>query len=100
MAETLVNPVVAEDLYSAVNATAPDSTGSVSGSRSSTRQASLVGAGPERDYIKVGELSDPAYPPRPVPGSIVDLDMILDKCDFGSNKVSRRSRHVHRLRSS
>lgn len=92
MAETLVNPVVAEDLYSAVNATAPDSTGSASGSRSSTRQASFVGAGPERDYIKVGELSDPAYPPRPIPGSIVDLDMILDKCDFGSNKVSRRSR--------
>lgn len=100
MAETLVNPVVAEDLYSAINASAPDSTGTVTGSRGSARHASFIGEGPERDFIQVGELSDPAYPPRPVPGSIIDLDLILDKCDFGSNKVSRRSRHVHRLRLS
>lgn len=85
IAETLINPVVDANLLSAVTTSAPDSTVSASGS---TRQASLIGEGPARDYLQVGETSDPAYPPRPVPGSIIDLDLILDKCDFGSNKVS------------
>lgn len=29
-----------------------------------------------------------AYPPRPVPGSVADLDVIMDHCDFSQGKVS------------
>lgn len=29
------------------------------------------------------------FPPRPVPGSVIDLDKILERCDFQTGKVSR-----------
>jgi hypothetical protein len=29
------------------------------------------------------------FPPRPVPGSVIDLDKVLERCDFQTNKVSR-----------
>lgn len=31
---------------------------------------------------------DLGYPPRPVLGSVADLDKLLERCDFGTNKVS------------
>jgi hypothetical protein len=29
------------------------------------------------------------FPPRPVPGSVIDLDKVLERCDFQTGKVSR-----------
>lgn len=28
------------------------------------------------------------FPPRPVPGSVIDLDKVLERCDFQTGKVS------------
>lgn len=46
------------------------------------------GVGPARVYTSP-RISTPnvAYPPRPIPGSAADLDMIMEHCDFGSGKV-------------
>lgn len=84
-----MNPVVSADLESAVNANAAVGDSSPSGS---TRQghARMIGKGPARRFLEIGEVSDPAYPPRPVPGGIMDLDLVLEKCDFGTNKVCCR----------
>jgi WD repeat and SOF domain-containing protein 1 len=30
-----------------------------------------------------------AYAPRPIPGTILDLDKVLEQCDFSTNKVGR-----------
>ena len=47
-----------------------------------------TGYGPNRVYIDIqANPSDIAYPPRPIPGSIADLDVIMDHCDFGTGKV-------------
>jgi hypothetical protein len=44
-----------------------------------------VGHGPKRVYLDVqARPPDVAYPPRPVPGSVADLDIIMDLCDFPS----------------
>jgi WD repeat and SOF domain-containing protein 1 len=46
------------------------------------------GDGPRRVYLDV-QSTPPnlAYPPRPVPGSVADLDIIMDHCDFSQGKV-------------
>ena len=50
--------------------------------------SSTVGAGPKRTYLDVRSAPPAvAYPPRPVPGSVADLDVIMDHCDFSKNKV-------------
>lgn len=70
-------------------------------------RTNLIGTGPERYYLPIENKASPpwqrqnlqqqqqhgvedyaAYAPRPLPGSIVDLDKILEKCDFSTNKVS------------
>lgn len=49
---------------------------------------SIVGSGLKRTYIDMQSLPpNVGYPPRPIPGSIADLDIIMDQCDFGNNKV-------------
>lgn len=52
-------------------------------------QHHIAGRGPSRKYLAPWEtaLDDPGFPPRPTPGSILDLDMVLEKCDFGTHKV-------------
>lgn len=52
----------------------------------------LVGDGPERYYLSAWDNneSQPGYPGRPTPGTVLDLDIIYDKCNFRANKVSRR----------
>jgi WD repeat and SOF domain-containing protein 1 len=71
-------------------------------------RTNLIGTGPERYYLPIENKGLPpwqrqnhqqqsqhgiddgaAYAPRPLPGSIVDLDKILEKCDFSTNKVSQ-----------
>jgi len=47
-----------------------------------------VGSGLKRIYLDMQSLPpDVAYPPRPKPGSIADLDIIMEHCDFSNNKV-------------
>ncbi|WVQ85933.1 hypothetical protein IAT38_008101 [Cryptococcus sp. DSM 104549] len=51
----------------------------------------LVGTGPDRHFLSVWDSreSQPGFPARPMPGSILDLDKVLEKCDFGTNKYVR-----------
>ena len=44
-----------------------------------------LGHGPKRVYLDVqARPPNVAYPPRPVPGSVADLDIIMDLCEFPS----------------
>ena len=53
-----------------------------------------LGHGPKRVYLDVqARPSNVAYPPRPVPGSVADLDIIMDLCEFPS-KVCHEPRPV------
>lgn len=46
------------------------------------------GIGSKRVYLDIqAQPPNNAYPPRPVPGSVADLDVIMEHCDFSSNKV-------------
>jgi len=46
------------------------------------------GTGHKRIYLDVGGTPEhAAYPPRPVPGGIADLDVIMEHCDFSEKKV-------------
>lgn len=46
------------------------------------------GIGPRRVYLDIqSQPPDVAYPPRPVPGSIADLDVVMEHCDFSEKKV-------------
>jgi hypothetical protein len=47
-----------------------------------------IGVGPERIYqVLRANLPNTAYPPRPIPGSIADLDKIMQYCDFNTGRV-------------
>jgi len=47
------------------------------------------GVGPKRVYLDLqSHPPDVAYPPRPVPGSVADMDEIMRHCDFSKNKVT------------
>jgi hypothetical protein len=44
-----------------------------------------MGHGPKRVYLDVqARPPNVAYPPRPVPGSVADLDIVMDLCEFPS----------------
>jgi WD repeat and SOF domain-containing protein 1 len=46
------------------------------------------GAGPKRVYLDIqSQPPNVAYPPRPVPGSVADLDHVMKHCDFSKGKV-------------
>ncbi|KAI0343679.1 glycosyltransferase family 32 protein [Trametopsis cervina] len=48
------------------------------------------GIGPKRVYLDLtNRPPNVAYPPRPVPGSVADLDIIMEHCDFSENKYVR-----------
>ncbi|KAI5475054.1 glycosyltransferase family 32 protein [Pseudohyphozyma bogoriensis] len=56
------------------------------------RGRSFAGAGAGRKYLPLPEYQDVArspYPPRPVAGSAIDLDVVMDHCDFGTGKYVR-----------
>lgn len=47
-----------------------------------------TGAGPKRVYLDIqSHPPNVVYPPRPVPGSVADLDHVMSHCDFGQRKV-------------
>jgi DDB1- and CUL4-associated factor 13 len=46
------------------------------------------GVGPKRVYLDIQSLPPSvSYPPRPVPGSVADLDVVMKHCDFSEGKV-------------
>jgi WD repeat and SOF domain-containing protein 1 len=46
------------------------------------------GTGAKRIYLDIQSAPENiAYPPRPVPGSVADFDVIMDHCDFSEKKV-------------
>ncbi|KAJ3499427.1 hypothetical protein NMY22_g19510 [Coprinellus aureogranulatus] len=46
------------------------------------------GTGPKRIYLDLqSHPPNVAYPPRPVPGSVADMDEVMRHCDFSANKV-------------
>ncbi|KAI0687426.1 hypothetical protein BC835DRAFT_404522 [Cytidiella melzeri] len=48
------------------------------------------GVGPKRVYLDLrSHPPNVAYPPRPVPGSVADLDVIMEHCNFSTNKYVR-----------
>lgn len=56
------------------------------------------GDGPRRVYLDIqSQPPNVAYPPRPVPGSVADLDVIMEQCDFSQNKYVRDCLEVLRL---
>lgn len=47
-----------------------------------------IGVGAKRVYLDIQSAPpNVAYPPRPVPGSVADMDIIMKHCDFSENKV-------------
>lgn len=47
-----------------------------------------LGNGSKRVYLDLqAKYPNAAYPPRPVPGSVADMDVIMDHCDFTTGKV-------------
>ncbi|RXW17663.1 hypothetical protein EST38_g8188 [Candolleomyces aberdarensis] len=56
------------------------------------------GVGPKRVYLDLqSHPPNVAYPPRPVPGSVADMDEIMKHCDFSANKYVRDCLEVLRI---
>ncbi|KAJ7481597.1 glycosyltransferase family 32 protein [Mycena latifolia] len=57
-----------------------------------------LGVGPKRRYIDI-QSTPPhvSYPPRPVPGSVADLDVVMKHCDFSQGKYVRDCLEVLRV---
>ncbi|KAJ7654932.1 glycosyltransferase family 32 protein [Mycena polygramma] len=59
---------------------------------------STRGTGPKRVYLDIqSQPPNVAYPPRPVAGSIADLDIVMEHCDFSEKKYVRDCLEVLRL---
>ncbi|OCH94781.1 hypothetical protein OBBRIDRAFT_789030 [Obba rivulosa] len=57
-----------------------------------------VGTGAKRIYPDVqAQPPDVAYPPRPPPGGVADLDVVMENCDFSANRYVRDCLEVLRL---
>jgi len=58
------------------------------------------GTGMQRVYLDVKAPVNSGYPPRPVPGSVADLDIVMEHCDFSTGKVRQPSLIVRRTHIS
>ncbi|KAI9060592.1 hypothetical protein FKP32DRAFT_1595337 [Trametes sanguinea] len=57
-----------------------------------------IGTGAERIYPEVkNRPPEFGHPPRPIPGSIIDLDIVFENCDFSSGKYVRDCHEMLRL---
>ncbi|KAH9944027.1 uncharacterized protein BXZ73DRAFT_96540 [Epithele typhae] len=57
-----------------------------------------IGIGAKRVYLDIQSKSpNVAYPPRPLPGSVADMDIVADHCDFSNDKYVRDCLEVLRL---
>ncbi|KAH9487043.1 hypothetical protein JR316_0001109 [Psilocybe cubensis] len=56
------------------------------------------GTGSKRIYLDIQSSPENiAYPPRPVPGSVADLDVVMEHCDFSEKKFVRDCLEVLRV---
>ncbi|KAG6829925.1 hypothetical protein H0H92_002948 [Tricholoma furcatifolium] len=54
------------------------------------RDTETYGVGPKRTYLDIQSVyPNVAYPPRPVPGSVADMDIIMKHCNFSAGKYVR-----------
>uniref|UniRef100_A0A0W0EX54 Glycosyltransferase family 32 protein n=1 Tax=Moniliophthora roreri TaxID=221103 RepID=A0A0W0EX54_MONRR len=57
-----------------------------------------IGVGPKRVYLDMqSDAQNLAYPPRPRPGSVADLDIIMQHCDFSINRYVRDCLEILRV---
>ncbi|KAF7292878.1 hypothetical protein MIND_01186800 [Mycena indigotica] len=57
-----------------------------------------LGVGPKRKYPNIHSTPPHvSFPPRPIPGSIADLDVIMKHCDFSQGKYVRDCLEVLRM---
>ncbi|KAI0639819.1 hypothetical protein C8Q77DRAFT_1045214 [Trametes polyzona] len=57
-----------------------------------------AGIGAKRVYLDIqAKPPNVAYPPRPLPGSVADMDVVMEHCDFSQNKYVRDCLEVLRL---
>ncbi|OBZ78884.1 hypothetical protein A0H81_00981 [Grifola frondosa] len=57
-----------------------------------------LGTGAKRVYLDIqSKPPNVAYPPRPLQGSVADMDVIMEHCDFSTNKYVRDCLEVLRL---
>ena len=52
------------------------------------------GIGPRRTYIDLRKAPANGFPPRPIPGSIIDFDIVMQHCAFERNKVCFGNRYL------
>lgn len=58
------------------------------GTSKQQRSPSTIGMGSRRTYPDIqSKPPNTAYPPRVPPGTVADLDVIMDNCDYSENKV-------------
>jgi hypothetical protein len=88
MVSTLHNPAVPVSLLPSPSSPSP--LVAYHQRTSSTPSTQFVGIGPARQYLSLWETSEPSpgFPSRPIPGSVLDLDLVLEQCDLSTNKVS------------
>lgn len=109
---TLYNPAVPASLLQPPSAPEP-AVGYQQKPNQAVARTNMIGIGPERYYLPIENKASPpwerqghassqnhlqqvqhgievgaAYAPRPIPGTIIDLDKVLEQCDFSQNKVS------------
>ncbi|SGY17886.1 BQ5605_C015g07923 [Microbotryum silenes-dioicae] len=63
-------------------------------------RAELFPIGPGREYIKLplaGGGKRRSYPPRPLVGSALDMDVVMDHCDFSTRRYVRDCLEVLRI---
>ncbi|KAG6907530.1 hypothetical protein DXG01_008566 [Tephrocybe rancida] len=62
------------------------------------RDTETYGVGPKRAYLDIQSVyPNVAYPPRPVPGSVADMDTIMKYCNFSTGKYVRDCLEVLRV---
>ncbi|KAF8314986.1 hypothetical protein DL93DRAFT_2097006 [Clavulina sp. PMI_390] len=59
-------------------------------------QGSTIGTGVSRTYYHAN-VTNPPYPPRPIPGSIIDLDKVQEYCSFTTKQYVRDCLEILRL---
>ncbi|GLB39831.1 putative glycosyltransferase sugar-binding region containing DXD motif [Lyophyllum shimeji] len=69
-----------------------------SSSSSEDQETETYGVGPKRVYLDNQSVyPNVAYPPRPVPGSVADMDIIMKHCNFSAGRYVRDCLEVLRV---
>ncbi|ORY31229.1 hypothetical protein BCR39DRAFT_526993 [Naematelia encephala] len=89
LASTIHNPAVPEALLPSL--VTPSPLVAYHQRTTTAPRTQIIGVGPERHFISAWDSIDPApgFPPRPTPGTVLDLDLVHDRCDFGNNQYVR-----------